>query len=389
MMQVFTALNAHFDGWLRAPEPNAAGRMSLYRILYGLFFLSTLPSLGHYYDLFGPLPADLWQPLDSMAWLQPPPPAPWLLQWLPVVMTFALVLVVLGLWTRPATLVVLIAAVFLAGTLYSYKNKIDHGDTYLIAYIPVIMLFARWDSNYSINALLRRQRHGVVVDPATETWTYIWPMRAIILLLSLMFFGAGLTKIIGSWVRDLNTFRDILLEVNVLAVLDQRPPSALNLALAQMPLVMIVMQFSGILIQLLFPLNLLNQRFRAFFFAVIVLFHTLNYLLLGINTYMMLIAYLVIVDWQALLGRFLPEGERLSRLPALVLMGGSLLIAALVTMVATQVSFVDLLLLREVGLWVATPVALVIVVISAIAIVREDILPRLRREKRQTVAPTV
>lgn len=373
MMRLANRINTGFDRWLTAPEPNAAGRMSLFRIVYGVFYLLTLPTLTSYTRLYGSLPAEEWRPVASIRWLNPPPPHPLLLQALPLVLVAALVLLIVGWQTRLATAGVLVAGVVLSAVYYGYYGILEHSDTFLVAYIPAVMLFSRWDRPYSIDALLRQRRGTPPVDPHDESWVYIWPLRALLLLLSFLFFGAGLVKLAGGyWLTRMDTLSSFLLDANVAAARTLRAPNPLNPALAGLPWLLIPLQFGAMLFELAFPLSLLNRRLRTFFVAGAVLMHTFILVFMHIEFYSLLIVYMLFVDWQAVLGRWLPAQSPLKQTPTPVLIAGSVALAALVTLLATQVSFAHLLP-EYVLSGTAFVVALGCALWSGIAIVRHDL----------------
>ena len=54
-------LNRGIDRWLTAPEVNAAGRIGLFRVLYGLFLL-WIGSQG-YFSIMAQTPTAAWQPV--------------------------------------------------------------------------------------------------------------------------------------------------------------------------------------------------------------------------------------------------------------------------------------------------------------------------------------
>ncbi len=330
-MSILRSINAGINGWLTAPEVNAAGRMSLFRIIYGLSYLWFVRPLA-YYAVWTQLPADQWSPIATFRLLNAGRPSPLLFQVMPVVLIASLVLLIFGFRTRLATLLVLVAGTFLTGAFYSFTGKVDHADTFLVAYIPAIMLFSRWNSNYSLDALLK-QRQGKHVDPSDSSWVYIWPMRAVLLLLALMFFGAGFFKLrAGQWLTDLELFPKLLISQTAIAVVRMQIANPLSLLIANIPLIHIPLQFGGIFFELLFPLTLMSHRIRNLFVSIGPLFHAFNWFFLGINAYPLIIVYLTFVDWQAVYSRWWPQqtGSYLRRLSTPSLIGLALAAAVLV-----------------------------------------------------------
>jgi hypothetical protein len=377
------SLDQRFTRWLTKPEANAAGHMSLYRIVFGLFYLWNFGSVTGFAGRFEGLTARDWSPVDSIRWLNPAPPTPLTLQVLGVILVIGLALLIIGFQTRLALLTVLISGVLLIGVLYSFQNKIDHSNTFMVAYIPVIMLFGRWNSNYSVDAWLQKRRRGIAVDSQNDSWVYIWPMRAILILLAFMFFGAGYSKVMaGQWLTDPNVMSNTLLAHNVVAVSRGIPANPLNPVLAGIPPVAIALQLSGLAFELCFPLALINHRFRNFFIATSVVFHVFNYFFLTISASPLIIVYLMFVDWQALYERWWP----LKSMPAV----------SKQMMIALAIGFTALVavlwwgtnpiarIINSHRLWViATPVSLFFMAKYGIAILRCDIFVR-RSQPRET-----
>jgi hypothetical protein len=330
-MSILRSINGAINGWLTAPEVNAAGRMSLFRIVYGLFYLWHVRPLS-YYAVWTEIPGDQWSPIATFAHFNIGRPNPLLFEVAPVVLIASLVLLIIGFRTRLATSLVLISGIFLTGSYYSFTGKVDHADTFLVAYIPAIMLFSRWGSNYSLDALLQ-EREGRQINASDSSWVYSWPMRAVLLLLALMFFGAGYFKLrAGQWLTDMDLLPRLLTTQNAIAVMRSLDPNPFYPWIANTPWVHIPLQFGGVFFELFFPLTLLSHRLRNLFVSSGVLFHAFNTFFLGINAYPMIIIYLTFVDWQAIYARWWPFhlGKRVKQLPTPALIGLALLLAGIV-----------------------------------------------------------
>ncbi len=387
-MNVPRAVNTAIDRWLTAPEVNAAGRIGLYRIIYGLFYLWTMQPLS-YYTAYARLPEDQWDPIATISWLEHSRPAPFLFHIMPLVLVVSLVLLTIGFRTRLATLLVLIAGTFLTGAYYSFTGKVDHGNTFMVVYIPAIMLFSRWGDTYSLDSVLKARR-AISVSSKADSWVYIWPMRAILLLLSLMFFGAGYFKLRGGdWFGDMNLFPSLLINQNAIAVIRSFIPNPLNHLIADIPLITIPLQFGGILFELCFPLAILNHRWRNLFVSTGLLFHAFNVFFLNIIATPMIILYLLFVDWQTVYERlWLPLRERfLRRLSTPVLIALLIMVVLLWTIAPIVRPSSAALELRSIW-YVVTPIALAAFLKSAFELVGNILRLRfgLRRDQAQTQA---
>ena len=377
-MNVLRTADQRFTRWLTAPEPNAAGRMSLFRILYGLFYLWNVRPLMSFHWRYHQLPATDWHPIPTIRWLNPAPPDVWQMQALDMLLIGSLVFLIAGLRTRWATLMILLSGALLAIIHYSFQGKIDHGGTFMFVYIPAVMLFSRWNSNYSLDAFLKKR----ATDPKDTHWLYIWPVRVLLILLSFMFFGAGYSKLIsGQWLTDPQLFPNLLLTHNVVAIMRDVPPNPLSPIVASIPVLSLALQFSGVLFELFFPLALFNRRLCGFFIAAAVVFHGFNYFFLTINARGLLIVYLMFVDWQRLYERWLPfkriSWPRWLTSPAVI---AGLMVAAVGLTLALLTNGNPLVrLLKAQTTWtIATPIGLFLMLKYGLAFLRQDVLGSLR-----------
>ena len=104
MIKIVKNLEKNYTQWLSSPEPNAAGRMGLFRILYSIFGL-WLSSHLHYGEM-SLIPATQWNPIRLLFWLDSPPDA--LISSFESLLVSALILLLVGYQTRLATLCVFI-----------------------------------------------------------------------------------------------------------------------------------------------------------------------------------------------------------------------------------------------------------------------------------------
>jgi hypothetical protein len=262
----------------------------------------------------------------------------------------------------------------------------------MVAYIPAIMLFSRWGSTYSLDALLKGRR-GESVNPRDDSWQYIWPMRAVLLLVALMFLGAGYFKLRGGqWFTDMDLFPRILLSQNAIAAVNSTA-NPLNPVIARIPLIHVPLQFGGILFELLFPLALFNRTVRNLFVSAGLLFHAFNLYFLSINAFAIIIMYLTFVDWQAVYDRWWPfkSGAYLHRLSSPALIGLTLALAAIVPFLWQEINLIrpplGQALLSPVSIWyLVTPIAL-FTLANAIFDLVHTVIPRnLQRLRPHAVA---
>lgn len=300
MSKIRTSQSA-FDKWLQSAEPNAAGRLSLYRIVYSIFYLAVLSQQNH--DILVQVPSTLWEPVTGISVLQQQPSIQMIIG-AETALVFSLICLLFGLYTRWSTLTVLVFGTWLAAMRYSF-GKFDHTDTFLVVFIPLIFLFADWGRHYSLDNL-RRNTICLKEPLAAGSWSYAWPIKVILLLLSILFFTSALTKIQGGWLTSDHI--QFLMPKQVIRHWGHiSGTNPLHQIILDVPYLTLVLQGIALSFELFFPLALISRRWRTFFVSLAVLFHTHNLLVGWINFLEMLIVYAIFVDWQAVLASILPR----------------------------------------------------------------------------------
>jgi hypothetical protein len=379
-MTIAQRFNTTFEGWLTASETNAAGRMALFRILFGLFSLWMIS--GRLYEELGLIPGMVFRPLVIIR-LIPAQPAPAFFVALELLLVASLVLLIFGFQTRVATVAVLVLGILLGAYRYSF-GKISHADLFAAIYIPAMFVFASWGNCYSIDSLLRRRRGQPIVQPSDSSWRYAWPMHMTLLLLSVLFLGAALAKSTrGWWFGDTQFINDLLRFHDVREMLGGEAANPLSALIANATFLHNILRIVPLAFEALFFVSLFNKKLRTFFVSSAILFHMFNLVVLGIDFTPMLITYAIFVDWQKIYERIWPKqlnlGAVFERLPSPVLIGGVTLLAVLAAL-----SWNSSLTLRapfqslpSLPFWyVATVVCSVVVVKTLIEIVSDFVSSR-------------
>ena len=289
------------DAWFTAPEPNAAGRMGLFRLVYAVFYLWHL-SLFDVRAMSG-MPQHLQRGPTLLAWL-PHDPSPTMLQALDTVMVCALVLLALGLRVRLMTFVVLLAGI--VREAYPSAIDVENANVFLVFYIPLFMLIAgRWGETYAIDAMRRRAR----VEPGDSTWIYFLPARALLVILVVLFASSPLFKVAfgGTWLKQHDLFSMLMLQRNVEAAALGLPTNPLAPWIAAHPSIGWSLQLGVLIFEGLFFLALFGRRLRTFFLTVNLVFHAINALWVLVTFTPILAVYAMFVDWQALRSRLAPR----------------------------------------------------------------------------------
>ena len=118
------------------------------------------------------------EPVDQLAVLQ-------------VIWKAALLLSCLGLFTRLSTATSFLLGAYLLGLPHNF-GKTDHYDAVLVLILS-IMACSRCGDSWSAHRLLSASRRRAVERPVSGEYT--WPIRLAQVMLSLVFFAAGVAKL--------------------------------------------------------------------------------------------------------------------------------------------------------------------------------------------------
>lgn len=298
------------ENWFAAPEPNAAGRMGLYRILYGIWFLWLLTEID--FQSFAMRPSPPPNPVGIIKLLVTTPAFhdfQAVLFWVAFVLSASLVTLTFGLLTRLSTALVFIGSAILFSWDSSFGKVIDK---YVLLgnLIPFWMLFSRWGETYSVDSLIRRASGLPVTQPSDCSWRHIWPMRAIMISIVLFYFSAGYMKLVpGTWLHNpyvvLDKLTGNLIEAWTLGRVTYWDEVLYGLVV-HVPFVFITGQYLALAFECLFPLAIFHRTLRTLMFSMAALFHTMTIVILGIGFAPMIIALAIIVDWQAIHVKYRP-----------------------------------------------------------------------------------
>jgi predicted DCC family thiol-disulfide oxidoreductase YuxK len=201
--------------WFTPQHPATLGALRL--IVFGWLFLWYLPKD---FAVQGAFPNALWHPVWLFDVLGVPLAPVAMLAVASVVWKAALVLAALGVFTRASIAVSLIGGAFLLGTTHSFF-KVNHGDAVLL-FIMLILVVSRCGDAWSVDSLVRAARHAgrglpTAIHPHSE---YRWPIRMVWVLFAVVFFLAGVSKLING--RLAWMFSDSMMNI-VLEVQNTRP----------------------------------------------------------------------------------------------------------------------------------------------------------------------
>ena len=294
-------LNASINAWFTQPEPNSAGSMGLFRIIYSWFylwhlsvhsadFLREMPSFFVEYrvylvryifrDFGASLPQLFFYGLESF-------------------LVAALVLLAFGYKTRMATVSVLL----IGSLLEALSASVDGKRTLLplVFYIPLFMsIMNAWGHTYSIDSMLKKCQSGLKVDPHASNWEYFLPSRALLVVFSVLFFHSAVLKVAfgGAWLSYSDMMANFFLNRNIEAAVYDLPLNWLAPYIANTPAIYLSMHVTTLLFETFFFLSLINRKIRNIFVSMALLFHAVNALWLVVTVTPILIGYGAFVDWQ-------------------------------------------------------------------------------------------
>ena len=168
----------------------------------------------------------------------------------------SLVLSCIGLATRASTAVAFILGAYLIGLPYNF-GKTDHM-TALVLFALGILALSRCGDAWSVDAIIRRRRGRPPAGPSGE---YRWPVRAVWLTMTVVFFAAGMAKVMqggAAWVLS-DHFAISLVQQHY----SLSPPSVdWGLLVARNVWLARLIAASSILLELAAPLALFSRRLR-------------------------------------------------------------------------------------------------------------------------------
>lgn len=184
--------------WWFAPESPL--NLGICRALFfGAEFLYHLPVR---FDGWGDVPAALFKPVWVFERAHLPVLSTSGLLAAEILWKAALFLACVGLFTRTAMAVSAVGALYLLGLPFNF-GKVYHTAS-IIVFTMGILAFSRAGDGLSVDAAIRRRRG---LPPSAPSGEYRWPVRMVWVLVSVLFFNAGMAKVLRGgpeWVTSEN-----------------------------------------------------------------------------------------------------------------------------------------------------------------------------------------
>jgi len=245
------------DKWVRFWfAPASPANLGLSRVM---FFGGMLAMYAREdFSAWGSVSDAFWLPIPLFTALHLEPLAPQALSALHAIWILALALSAIGLVAGAGMAVSFLLGVYLLGLPHNF-GQTYHFDALLVLAMGILACSRAGDA-WSVDAWLKGRSD---VQPSGE---YTWPVRAIWVAMSLVFFAAGLAKLrYGGleWITSNNM--SILLTRAFYHASDADPLTRAGLAIARRHWLSSALAASTVAIELGFPLALVSRRARMLF----------------------------------------------------------------------------------------------------------------------------
>lgn len=367
MIALCAKLNRRFDDWLAPPTPGAAGRLGVFRVVYAAFYLHfisafELTAMAH-------VPDHRWIPAALMRAFTDGPPTAQALATIEFGLVAALVLLTVGLFTRAMTVAVLVLGMAYWLT-WAPSMRNGYEIVMLAFHVPLFMAVSTWGQTFSLDAWRSRRSGLPITDIDDGSMIHAWPMRTLLIVLSVLFATAAYLKIRGGvFLSDPEYVQNIFARYSVRAERAGLPQTPLRAWLAEQAWLSVPAAWGIVAFEAGVWIALLHRRIETVVLASALLFNAVNALLLGVTFNAMIVVYALFVDWPGV-GRKLglnrlPRLSVIDRIPPILATGGAIALAlgyAFVWDTTTWARLVPTLggLINEWTIWyVLTPLAMV------------------------------
>ena len=213
----------------------------------------------------------------------------------------SLALACVGLLTRFSTATALALGIYLLGLRHNF-GKASHDDAAPV-WIMLILALSRCGDALSLDALLRRKHPATDAGEKLplESGEYRWPIRAVWLVLAMVFFNSAVAKLRRSGLGW--AFSDNLAVLMVRLNYFNKPTTDWGLHLANIRGFGQFMGTGALIVELFFPLVLFSRIARWILVPAAFLMQLGNKFLLGVDFTVFMFAYVFFIDWAWLLAR--------------------------------------------------------------------------------------
>ena len=229
-----------------------------------LFFLGlALFYFPHDFSGWGSVSPALFQPIWLFDSFRIPVLSEDLLRIVQITWKAALLSSAIGFMTRPSMAISAILGTYLLGLGHNF-GQTYHFDAILVLAFW-ILAFSRAGDAWSVDALRHAAQHRDVAGPPPSP-EYHWPVQLILVAFSLVFCAAGIAKLRGSGLQWIfSNHLAILLDRVQYHISDADPVLPWSSTVARIPGAAMMMAFSTIFFESLYPIALFSRRLRPLF----------------------------------------------------------------------------------------------------------------------------
>jgi len=234
-------------------EPALPTRLGFARAIF--FACLFAAYLGEDFSAWGDVDRAFWMPMPAFAALHLAPAAPAALQALEAAWRIALAASALGVFTRASMIVSFVLGFYLLGLPHNFGHTY-HFDALLVITLGILACSRAGDAFALRPARVRRVRSG----------EYTWPIRAVWVMMALVFLAAGLAKLRHgglAWIAS--PTMSIVLTRAAYHVSDADPITGLGLWIAAHEWLSRTLAATALVIELGFVSALFSRRARTIF----------------------------------------------------------------------------------------------------------------------------
>jgi hypothetical protein len=236
-----------------------------------------------------------WRPIWLFSRFRLPVLSEDLLVIIQVLWKAALGLSCLGLFTRLSTVTSFLLGIYLLGLPHNF-GKTDHSDAILV-FVFGVMALSRCSDSLSVDRLLWGLRHGKdsFARQPIMSGEYTWPVRVIWLVMTLIFFGAGMSKVRHSGIEWVTSDNMAILMLK--SFYQNDPLTSWGLYIVQHRWLCSLLSAATIVFEVGYPLALFSRRARWIVVPAMASIQMGIRILMGISFRQFLICNLFWVPW--------------------------------------------------------------------------------------------
>ena len=288
------------DRWISHSYSGTPEGLGIFRIVFSsflLFFLIPGSGMDHF-EFLSAIPPDFFNPPPGPLRLLDGYPELIVFRLLRLVIILSVVAMMLGFFTKKASILAGLTVLLLQGGIYSV-GKVNH--EILIGMVPLVMAWSNWGAAYSVDEF-----GGQVSNQKIETW----PITLLSVFLAFMMFTAGFPKILGGWL-------DISTQATQGHLMNQYFENGRQALLASaavktdVPIFWELLDWATVIFETGFLFVLWKPRLFKIFVGLAVLFHFSTMMILNIAFLPNFAVYALFLNWTGFhsgLDRFFSRG---------------------------------------------------------------------------------